>query len=145
MTDTSSPRSVRRLRVMIAKPGLDGHDRGARVITRLLRDEGYEVLYTGLRQRPAAIARAAADEDVDVVGLSVLSGAHQRLGAQVVAALAVERCDDVAVVVGGTIPPGDVSALLAAGVAAVFGVGSTLADIRTWFSAFNAARVEATR
>lgn len=116
----------RSIRVLIAKPGLDGHDRGAKVMTRALRDAGMEVIYTGLFQTPEMIARAAADEDVDVVGLSILSGAHNALIPQVVQALDAAGLGDVLIVVGGTIPPGDVQGLYDAGVSAVFGPGTPL-------------------
>lgn len=116
----------RAVRVLIAKPGLDGHDRGAKVMTRALRDAGMEVIYTGLFQTPEMIARAAADEDVDVVGLSILSGAHNALIPQVVQTLDAAGLGDVLVVVGGTIPPGDVQQLYDAGVSAVFGPGTPL-------------------
>jgi methylmalonyl-CoA mutase C-terminal domain/subunit len=120
-------------RVLVAKPGLDGHDRGAKVIARLLRDEGCEVIYTGIRQRPAMIARAAIDENVAAIGLSVLSGAHLSLTRAVMEALAAEGGDDIKVVVGGTIPDADIPRLRELGVAAVFGVGSSLDDISCWF------------
>jgi methylmalonyl-CoA mutase, C-terminal domain len=116
----------RRIRVLIAKPGLDGHDRGAKVMTRALRDAGMEVIYTGLFQTPQMIARAALDEDVDVVGLSILSGAHNSLVPDVVAELKAAELDDVLVVVGGTIPKSDVDKLYAVGVSAVFGPGTPL-------------------
>ena len=115
-------------RVLIAKVGLDGHDRGVNVIARLLRDAGMEVVYTGLFQTPEAVARTAIDEDVDVVGLSILSGAHLTLVPLVIAALRTTGCD-VPVVVGGIIPQEDVTALHSAGVAATFGPGSSMQDI----------------
>lgn len=123
-----------RTRVLVAKVGLDGHDRGAKVISRLLRDRGYEVVYTGLRQQPAVVVGVAEQEDVRVIGLSILSGAHLALAAAVVRELRSRSLDDeIDVVVGGTIPPHDVPRLREAGVAAVFGVGSTLRDIEDWF------------
>ena len=125
----------RQLRVLLAKAGLDGHDRGVKVIARLLRDEGHEVIYTGIRQKPAAVARTAVQEDVDVVGLSTLSGAHMRLATLVLQALSDEGAADIRFVIGGTITAGDAEALLKLGVDAVFGIGSTLDDIRTWFQA----------
>jgi methylmalonyl-CoA mutase, C-terminal domain len=125
----------RRLRVLLAKAGLDGHDRGVKVIARLLRDEGHEVIYTGIRQKPAAVARTAVQEDVDVVGLSILSGAHMRLATLVLQALSDEGAADIRFVIGGTIPVGDAESLLELGVDAVFGIGSTLDDIQTWFKA----------
>jgi methylmalonyl-CoA mutase C-terminal domain/subunit len=122
-----------RKRVLLAKPGLDGHDRGVKIIAKLLRDSGIEVVYTGIRQSPAMIARAAVQEDVSVVGLSILSGAHMRLGQQVLEALVAEGADDVKLLVGGTIPHDDVIKLRELGVDAVFGVESTLEQIREWF------------
>lgn len=115
-------------RVLVAKVGLDGHDRGVNVITRLLRDSGMEVVYTGLFQTPESVARTAVDEDVDVVGLSILSGAHLTLVPLVLDALR-EVGADIPVVVGGIIPHEDVEALHEAGVAATFGPGSSLQDI----------------
>lgn len=116
------------LRVLVAKVGLDGHDRGVNVITRLLRDAGMEVIYTGLFQTPESVARAAVDEDVDVVGLSILSGAHLTLAPLVVGALRQLGCD-VPVVVGGIVPDEDLEALEHCGVAATFGPGSSLETI----------------
>jgi methylmalonyl-CoA mutase C-terminal domain/subunit len=116
-------------RVLIAKPGLDGHDRGAKVVARIMRDAGYEVIYLGIRQRPVEIARVAVQEDVDLVGLSILSGAHLGLTRKVVAALDEQGADDIAVIVGGTIPARDVGALREAGAAAVFSTGATSATI----------------
>lgn len=113
----------RRIRVLIAKPGLDGHDRGAKVVARALRDAGFEVIYTGLRQSPEDIAQAAIDEDVDVVGLSSLSGAHNELFPEVVRLLHEQGAGDILVIGGGIIPPGDVPALKQAGIAEVFGPG----------------------
>jgi methylmalonyl-CoA mutase C-terminal domain/subunit len=114
----------------VAKPGLDGHDRGAKVIARLLRDEGDEVIYTGIRQRPAQIARTAVDEDVQLVGLSILSGAHVPLVRSVLLALREQGAGDIPVVVGGTIPAADAEVLKEMGVRAVFGIGSQLNDIK---------------
>ncbi len=119
----------RPIRVLIAKPGLDGHDRGAKVVARGLRDAGMEVVYTGLHRTPEQIVRAAVDEDVDVVGLSVLSGAHDRLVPEVVLGLRAEGRGDAVVLVGGIIPDEDVSALHAAGVALVFGPGTAVGTI----------------
>jgi methylmalonyl-CoA mutase C-terminal domain/subunit len=116
-------------RVLIAKPGLDGHDRGAKVVALALRDAGFEVIYTGIRQTPAQIAAAAIQEDVDVVGLSILSGAHLALTRKVADALRDGGADDVLVVVGGTIPDRDVPALRTAGAAAVYPTGSDLAGV----------------
>jgi len=119
----------RPIRVLIAKPGLDGHDRGARVVARALRDAGMEVIYSGLRQTPERIAQAALQEDVDVVGLSSLSGAHRHLFPRVVQSLRERGMDHVLVVAGGIIPREDQAALREAGVAAVFTPGTPLGDI----------------
>ena len=118
-----------RIRVLVAKPGLDGHDRGAKVVARGLRDAGMEVIYTGLHRTPAQIVRAAVDEDVHVVGLSVLSGAHNRLLPEVVAGLRAEGRTDVLVVAGGIIPDADAAALQVQGVAAVFPPGTSMETI----------------
>jgi methylmalonyl-CoA mutase C-terminal domain/subunit len=113
-------------RVLVAKPGLDGHDRGAKIVARALRDAGFEVIFTGIRQRVEDIVAAAVQEDVAVVGLSILSGAHLALSTRVIEALRAAGAGDIAVVVGGTIPPADVPRLLDAGVAAVFPTGTPL-------------------
>ncbi len=118
-----------RIRVLIAKPGLDGHDRGAKVVARGLRDAGMEVIYTGLHRTPAQIVRAAVDEDVHVVGLSVLSGAHNRLLPEVVEGLRAEGRDDVLVLAGGIIPDADAEALRQEGVHAIFQPGSPISAI----------------
>ncbi len=117
------------IRVLIAKPGLDGHDRGAKVIARALRDAGFEVIYTGIRQTPQMIAEAALQEDVDVVGLSILSGAHMTLCPKVVELLHTQGQEDVLVLLGGIIPDEDAAQLKTAGVHAVFGPGTTSAEI----------------
>jgi len=117
------------VRVLVAKPGLDGHDRGAKVVARGLRDAGMEVIYTGLHRTAAQIAEAALQEDVQVVGLSILSGAHNALVPKVVDALRAAGLHDVLVVVGGIIPARDVAALREAGVAAVFPPASPLSEI----------------
>jgi len=114
------------VRVLVAKPGLDGHDRGAKVVARALRDAGFEVIYSGIRQRPEQIAAVAVQEDVQVVGLSILSGAHVSLTRKTVAALAERGASDVLVVVGGTIPASDVPVLKEAGAAAVYPTGAKL-------------------
>lgn len=119
----------KRIRVLVAKPGLDGHDRGAKVVARALRDAGMEVIYTGLRQTPEMIVEAALQEDVDVVGLSVLSGAHLTWVPKVTALLAERGASDILVVVGGIIPDEDVPVLEARGVAGVFGPGTSTDDI----------------
>ena len=120
------PSPTRPIRVMVAKAGLDGHDRGAKVIARALRDAGMEVLYTGLRKTPESIVYAAIEEDVDCIGLSILSGAHNALVARIVALLKAEKAEDFLLVLGGTIPQEDVSGLKELGVAAVFGPGTPL-------------------
>ena len=114
----------RKIRILIAKPGLDGHDRGAKVIARALRDAGMEVIYTGLRQTPEMIAEAALQEDVDAVGLSILSGAHMTLLPRIVQLLREKGLDDVLVFAGGIIPDEDVAPLKERGVLAVFGPGT---------------------
>ncbi len=117
------------IRVLVAKPGLDGHDRGAKVIARALRDAGFEVIYTGIRQTPQMIAEAALQEDVDVVGLSILSGAHMTLCPKVIELLHAQGQEDVLVLLGGIIPDEDAVQLKADGVHAVFGPGTTSAEI----------------
>jgi methylmalonyl-CoA mutase, C-terminal domain len=117
------------IRVLIAKPGLDGHDRGAKVIARALRDAGMEVVYTGLRQTPEMIVEAALQEDVDVIGLSILSGAHMTLVPRIVTLLREQGMDDVAVLVGGIVPKEDAGALLDLGVRGVFGPGTTTDEV----------------
>jgi methylmalonyl-CoA mutase C-terminal domain/subunit len=114
------------VRVLVAKPGLDGHDRGAKVIARALRDAGMEVIYTGLRQTPEMIVNAALEEDVQVIGLSILSGAHNAIVPRVLALLREKEMTDVKVIVGGIIPDEDARELLAQGVAAVFQPGASL-------------------
>jgi methylmalonyl-CoA mutase C-terminal domain/subunit len=121
--------TTRKIRVLVAKPGLDGHDRGAKVVARALRDAGMEVIYTGLRQTPEMIAEAALQEDVDVVGLSILSGAHAVLVPRVIECLRDQGLDDVLVLVGGIIPEDDVPALREAGVHGVFGPGTSMRQI----------------
>jgi len=119
----------RKIRVLIAKPGLDGHDRGAKVVARALRDAGMEVIYTGLRQTPEMIAEAALQEDVDAVGLSILSGAHLALAPRVVGLLRAQRQERVCVFVGGIIPNEDIPLLLQSGVKAVYGPGASTSKI----------------
>ncbi len=125
----------RPLKVLIAKPGLDGHDRGAKVLARGLRDEGFEVVYTGLRQTPEMIVTAALQEDVDVVGISILSGAHMTLVPRICALLRDRGMTDVLVTAGGIIPDDDVPALKESGVAAVFGPGTTIAQVADFLRA----------
>jgi methylmalonyl-CoA mutase, C-terminal domain len=121
------------MKVLIAKPGLDGHDRGAKVVAQALRDAGVEVVYTGLKRTPDEIVQAAIQEDVDVVGLSVLSGAHLVLSRRVVDGLRAHGATEVRVVVGGIIPPRDIAELLRLGVAHVFPMGTPLSEIVTVF------------
>jgi methylmalonyl-CoA mutase C-terminal domain/subunit len=117
------------IRVLIAKPGLDGHDRGAKVIARALRDAGMEVIYTGLRQTPEQIVAAAIQEDVDVVGMSILSGAHNYLFPRVVELLKEQGVDDILIIGGGVIPDDDIPALKEAGVAEIFTPGTTTTEM----------------
>ena len=130
---------TRPIRVLVAKPGLDGHDRGAKVVAAALRDAGMEVIYTGLHQTPEMIATAAVQEDVDVVGLSILSGAHMTLFPRVLALLREQGRDDILLTGGGIIPKEDMESLKAQGVGQLFGPGTSTADlvnfIRTWFAA----------
>jgi methylmalonyl-CoA mutase C-terminal domain/subunit len=117
------------IRVLLAKPGLDGHDRGVKVVARALREAGCEVIYLGLRSRPEVVAKVAVEEDVDVVGLSILSGGHVSLTTQILGALKAAGAEDIPVVVGGTIPRGDVQKLHDLGAAAVFPVSTELDDV----------------
>ena len=119
----------KRIRVLIAKPGLDGHDRGAKIIARALRDAGMEVVYTGLRQTPEMIASAAVQEDVDVIGLSILSGAHNTICPQLMRLLYDKGVNDVTVLVGGIIPEADIPALKKSGIAEIFLPGTSTQDI----------------
>ncbi len=119
----------RKIRVLIAKPGLDGHDRGAKIIARALRDAGMEVIYTGLRQTPEMIASAAEQEDVDVIGLSILSGAHNTICPELMKLLRSKHMDDVTVVLGGIIPEADIPVLKKAGIAEVFLPGTSTQEI----------------
>src|SRR4029453_15050761 len=118
-----------KIRVLVAKPGLDGHDRGAKVIARAFRDAGFEVIYTGLRQTPEQVVNAALQEDVDVVGLSVLSGAHMSLCPRIMELMKKERLDGVFVVIGGIIPDQDIPKLKALGISEVFQPGASTEDI----------------
>lgn len=124
--------SGRKVRILVAKPGLDGHDRGAKVVARALRDAGFEVIYTGLHQTPEMIANAAVQEDVDAVGLSIMSGAHNTLFPAVVDALKAKGADDVIVFGGGIIPEGDLERLKTSGVKGVFTPGTPLESIIGW-------------
>ena len=121
-----------KIRVLVAKPGLDGHDRGARVVAYGLRDAGFEVIYTGLRQSPEQIATAAVQEDVDVIGLSILSGAHLVLTRKVLEALEAQGGEDIPILVGGLIPEGDKQALQEMGVAGVFTAGTPISSIASF-------------
>src|SRR6266536_1156095 len=132
---------MRKLRVVIAKPGLDGHDRGAKVIARALRDSGMEVSYTGLRQTPEQIASAALQEDADVIGLSILSGAHNHIAPRLMELLRAKGLDDVLVVIGGIIPDVDIPKLKALGVTGVFLPGTPMQDIVNFINANARARV----
>ena len=121
-----------KVRILIAKPGLDGHDRGAKVVARALRDAGYEIIYTGLHQTPEMIAAAAVQEDVDAIGLSILSGAHNVLLPRLMDLLRQQGVEDIKVFAGGIIPDEDIPGLQAAGIAAIFTPGSSLEEIVTW-------------
>ena len=132
----------RQYRIIVAKPGLDGHDRGAKTISRALRDAGFEVVYTGLHQTPEQIAETTLQEDADAVGLSLLSGAHLTLFPRVMAALAERGLDDVLVFGGGVIPDEDVATLTEQGVAALFTPGASLASISQWLEQALDARTE---
>jgi methylmalonyl-CoA mutase C-terminal domain/subunit len=123
------PESRRKIRVVVAKPGLDGHDRGAKIIARALRDAGMEVIYTGLHQTPEQIAETVIQEDADAVGLSILSGAHMTLVPRVVKLLEEKQAGDVIVIVGGTIPSDDIPELKKLGIAEVFTPGASTQDI----------------
>ena len=135
----------RPIRVLVAKPGLDGHDRGAKVVAAALRDAGMEVIYTGLHQTPEMIASAAVQEDVDVVGLSILSGAHMTLFPRVKALLVEQGREDILITGGGIIPQEDMNALRALGVGELFGPGTSTTDliayIRGWFTEHHAQEV----
>ncbi|MDA8345211.1 MAG: cobalamin B12-binding domain-containing protein [Thermaerobacter sp.] len=129
MTETSDAEATRPIRVLVGKPGLDGHDRGAKVVARALRDAGMEVIYTGLHQTPEEIVEAALQEDVDVVGLSILSGAHNTLVPRVLELLRQQGMEDVRVMVGGIVPEEDAAELRRLGVVAVFGPGTETEEI----------------
>ncbi len=133
---------MRKIRVVIAKPGLDGHDRGAKVIARALRDAGMEVIYTGLRQTPEQIVAAALQEDADAIGLSILSGAHMHICPRVMELLKDRGLEDVLVVVGGIIPDVDIPKLQAAGIKGIFLPGSAMQEIIDFITANVRSRVE---
>jgi methylmalonyl-CoA mutase, C-terminal domain len=132
---------MRKLRVVIAKPGLDGHDRGAKVIARALRDAGMEVIYTGLRQTPEQVVAAALQEDADVIGLSILSGAHNHIAPRLMDLLKAKGLDDVLVVIGGIIPDLDIPKLKAIGVKGIFLPGTPMQEIVDFINANARARV----
>ena len=139
---TPSVMPDQKLRVLVAKPGLDGHDRGAKVVARALRDAGMEVIYTGIRQTPDMIAEAALQEDVDVIGLSILSGAHMELFPRVIKALKDRDVDpkDVLLFAGGIIPDADIQPLKEMGFAAIYGPGTSTEDIIKFVNAWAASR-----
>lgn len=137
---SEAPLAARKVRILVAKPGLDGHDRGAKVVARALRDAGFEVIYTGLHQTPEMIANAAVQEDVDGVGLSIMSGAHNTLFPAVIDALVAKGAREVVVFGGGIIPEGDLDRLRFAGVKGVFTPGTTLESIIDWVKANVVAR-----
>ena len=143
-TATDRPGSPRKLRILIGKPGLDGHDRGAKVVARALSDAGYEVIYTGLHQTPEMIAAAAVQESVDAIGLSIMSGAHMTLFPAVMAALSARGAGDIPLFGGGIVPREDAEALRAQGVAALFTPGTSTRDIIDWIERELRPRVEGT-
>ncbi len=128
MTEQNQP-TTRKIRVLVAKPGLDGHDRGAKVVARALRDAGMEVIYTGLRQTPEMIVEAALQEDVDVIGLSILSGAHMAIVPRIFELMKTNGLDDVKVIIGGIIPNDDIPVLEKMGVSGIFGPGANTETI----------------
>jgi methylmalonyl-CoA mutase cobalamin-binding domain/chain len=129
MSVSTPQQATRRIRVVVAKPGLDGHDRGAKIIARALRDAGMEVIYTGLHQTPEQIVETTLQEDADVIGLSILSGAHMTLVPRILELLREQEAQDVTVILGGTIPADDIEELRQAGVAEIFTPGTTTASI----------------
>jgi methylmalonyl-CoA mutase C-terminal domain/subunit len=131
MTNPTDPPLDHPIRVLVAKPGLDGHDRGAKIVARALRDAGMEVIYTGIRQTPEMIAEAALQEDVDAIGLSIHSGAHMALFPRIMDELRARGMDDAVVFAGGIIPNDDIPAIKAMGIAGVFGPGASLEEIVT--------------
>jgi methylmalonyl-CoA mutase C-terminal domain/subunit len=143
--DAASGAARRKLRILIGKPGLDGHDRGAKVVARALADAGYEVIYTGLHQTPEMIAAAAVQESVDAVGLSIMSGAHMTLFPAVIEALKARGADGLPLFGGGIVPRDDAEALKALGVAAVFTPGTSTRDIIAWIERELRPRVEGTQ
>jgi methylmalonyl-CoA mutase C-terminal domain/subunit len=137
-----APHPPRKLRIVVAKPGLDGHDRGAKIVARVLADAGHEVIYTGLHQTPAMIAATAVDESADAVGLSVMSGAHMTMFPAVLEALRARDAGDVVVFGGGIVPPADAETLKQLGVAAIFTPGTSSRDIVDWIERELRPRVE---
>ena len=135
MNEETDAKSGRKIRVVVAKPGLDGHDRGAKIIARALRDAGMEVIYTGLHQTPEQIVETVLQEDADAVGLSILSGAHMTLVPRITGLMRERGLDDVLVTAGGIIPDADIEALREAGVARVFGPGTTIAEVAEYIRA----------
>ena len=144
MTNSPNPTdsTPRKIRILVAKPGLDGHDRGAKVVARALADAGYEVIYTGLHQTPDMIAQAAVQEDVDAVGLSIMSGAHMTLFPAVKAALTARGADDVLIFGGGIIPEDDIAELKQQGIGALFTPGTPTAAIVEWIETSVRPRAE---
>jgi len=140
MSDPTTRRSRSRVRIVVAKPGLDGHDRGAKVIARSLRDAGFEVIYTGLHQTPEQIVRTAIQEDADIIGLSILSGAHLSLFERVLRLLSERDAKEIGVFGGGIIPANDITALKAMGVAEIFTPGTPTRDVIAFVDAFVAQR-----
>ncbi|WP_373048323.1 cobalamin B12-binding domain-containing protein [Vulgatibacter sp.] len=134
---------ARKIRILVAKPGLDGHDRGAKIIARALRDAGFEVIYTGLHQTPEMIVAAAVQEDVDAVGLSIMSGAHMTLAPAVIDLLKSQGADDIAVFLGGIIPGDDIPKVKEAGVREVFLPGTSTEKVISWVRENIAPRAEA--
>jgi methylmalonyl-CoA mutase C-terminal domain/subunit len=124
--------AARKLRILVAKPGLDGHDRGAKIIARALRDEGFEVIYTGLHQTPEMVVAAAVQEDVDAIGMSIMSGAHMTLFPAVIDLLKAQGATDVVIFGGGIIPDGDIPVLEESGVAKIFTPGATMDEVVEW-------------
>lgn len=135
--------AARKIRILIAKPGLDGHDRGAKIIARALRDGGFEVIYTGLHQTPEMIAAAAIQEDVDAIGLSIMSGAHMTLAPDILEELAARDARDIAVFLGGIIPEDDIRVLKERGILEVFLPGTTTVDVINWVETHIRPRLEA--
>lgn len=135
--------AARKIRILIAKPGLDGHDRGAKIIARALRDGGFEVIYTGLHQTPEMIVAAAIQEDVDAIGLSIMSGAHMTLAPDVLEQLAARDANDIAVFLGGIIPEDDIRVLKERGIREVFLPGTSTVDVINWVETHIRPRLEA--